>query len=695
MGRKPPIRICISFFFVVSFFACVCSTPSYATIITPEPPAPPSATTTDSGRDTDSSSISDSYKLKTITVNGQQIENFDKDKQDYTYYMSSGEEAVLSAELTKAVTGTPFNIQAEVIETLDGNVVKLYVSAGSAPNGLTYTVTFLKMVSKEDSGLIIRENRYLVEITNARMTVNELKNRAVDSVNTIATELKRIDNPDEAEKAYAELQETITALIPIVEKTKSDSEVLQAIGEMTDAARNLVKRIAGNEKVTEQTIGYFNKMNSLLKKADMSGPAGSKLKNCIHDLGIEAVHRTGTLKAENSQFSLNGEKATISFSQAEIAGHLVKAKANYSKIASAMNSLLGSNNPRKLEYGISLKADRTQSMTSMDTTLAKSILESLLKDGVEKLELQMGEAALAFKPGILTAEDKSLKFSVLYASPTTAKLPPKTFIVPGSLVVDISLASDVGLKENFESPALLSIDMTEADLKGYSEKSMKGLGLFRMNEVSGNWMPVGGNYDPITQVIKTFRLHLSKYTVLKTDKSFSDVQNSWAKDDINELLNKGVVKEEVAFAPKGDLSREEFARWVAKAYGLEASGKTLPFKDITKSHPYYNELAAAYSQGIIKGRSDTTFDPNGKITRQEMATLITNVLVKYEKAKVDSSLTAKLIKYSDNKKIAPWARDNVAMVNELGIMQGDSRGFRPTDYISREEAASLFKRIYN
>lgn len=73
------------------------------------------------------------------------------------------------------------------------------------------------------------------------------------------------------------------------------------------------------------------------------------------------------------------------------------------------------------------------------------------------------------------------------------------------------------------------------------------------------------------------------------------MQNTWAKDDINELLNKGVVKETAAFAPKGELTREDFARWVAKAYGLEAGNKALPFKDVS-NHPYYNELAAACSR---------------------------------------------------------------------------------------------------
>lgn len=78
-----------------------------------------------------------------------------------------------------------------------------------------------------------------------------------------------------------------------------------------------------------------------------------------------------------------------------------------------------------------------------------------------------------------------------------------------------------------------------------------------------------------------------------------------------------------------------------------------------------------------------------------MATLITNVLVRYEKAKLDSSLSGKLIKYPDNKKGGGMGQGQRCVGQRAGHHAGDSRGFRPTDYISREEAASLFKRIYN
>ncbi len=96
---------------------------------------------------------------------------------------------------------------------------------------------------------------------------------------------------------------------------------------------------------------------------------------------------------------------------------------------------------------------------------------------------------------------------------------------------------------------------------------------------------------------------LSKYTVMQSQKSFSDVDNSWAKDEINELLGKGIVDETSTFQPKSQVTREDFTTWVAKSYGLTKDDLEVPFEDVPKDHPHYSEISTAYEQGIISGKS--------------------------------------------------------------------------------------------
>ncbi len=635
----------------------------------------------------DAASLVDRYKLKMIQVSGKDLPGFQKDQLDYTYDMSAGEEAALNGAYDVAVTADLVNSRAQIIKSLNGNKVLLYVNNDMDPDGITYSITFLKNAENVGAGLIQRENSTLSVSHTHGFSVPDLKKRTRASLNSIIAEIRSIEDPVEAEKAYLALQSTLTALVPVLDVLGTDAEILQDISDMTNESRHLVRLIADNGKVADLTAGYFEKMGGVFGQVDTSSTAGTVLKDTALKLAAEGVRQTGLLKVQG--------KEVISFAPGAVSSHLVQAKLNFGSISEALNTLLGSSNPRKLVYQITLKADRSSGVNRLETTLEKSTLDSIWDDRVMKLELQLGEAAVAFEPGILGEDEKNLKFSAAYTPSAGTGLPGGTRFVPGILVADVTLSSDTGPKADFESPVLLTFDLTGADLAGYTAKNLKNLGLYLQEDATGTWIPVGGNVDPVTKTIRVYRLHLSKYTVLKTDKSFSDVQNSWAKDDINELLGKGVVKEDPLFSPKGDLTREDFARWIAKAYGLESAGKELPFKDVTKDHPYYKELAAVYSQGLIKGKSATVFDPKGKITRQEMATLISNALVKYQKAKTDSSLIAKLDKYPDSKQVAGWAKETVAMVNEMGIMQGDSRGFRPNDYITREEAAKVLKRVYN
>ncbi|GKT36582.1 S-layer homology domain-containing protein, partial [Aduncisulcus paluster] len=82
---------------------------------------------------------------------------------------------------------------------------------------------------------------------------------------------------------------------------------------------------------------------------------------------------------------------------------------------------------------------------------------------------------------------------------------------------------------------------------------------------------------------------------MQSNKSFADVENSWAKDEINELLGKGIIDETASFDPEETITREEFTTWVARAYGLVDDEADAPFTDLPQDHDHYSELASAYN----------------------------------------------------------------------------------------------------
>ena len=98
-----------------------------------------------------------------------------------------------------------------------------------------------------------------------------------------------------------------------------------------------------------------------------------------------------------------------------------------------------------------------------------------------------------------------------------------------------------------------------------------------------------------------------------------------------------------------------------------------------------------YSLGIVNGKSDTHFDPDGTLTREEAATVITRAaeLFTFINAKED-------ISYKDNSSISNWAEYYVRWVSETGLMTGtDENKFDPKAYYTVEQAITTVNRLFN
>lgn len=550
--------------------------------------------------------------------------------------------------------------------------------------------------SAENSILAIEgANKNLAELSVQNLSPGELGSRIYTSLGYIMLELKNIKSASDSERVLLDLQKTLEHLSVLLDKTQNKDMIISRLGDITNMARGLVINIQDNTKNAALSSGFLEAFKPVLQKIDGQGLPGITLKNRILDFATEAANKVSEVKSETKYLIVAGGKGTVTYDPDMVASKVTFAKEYFNQITGAMDKALGTDPARNVEMTVTLRTDRPDNITSLKSSMDQRVIEAIRSAGVPKLGIRLGEASVRVGSDILKPGESSLLFSAEFSSVPTWGFPAQTRPLVKGFIADVSLGTESGAKAFSGNPAQLSLNLSALDLSAVPAKDLRNFGIYVLDESSGVWTPVGGNFDTVTKVIRANRGHLSKYTVLITDKGFSDVQNSWAKDDINELLGKGVVSDGAAFAPKDLLTREEFARWIAKAYGLEGEGAVLPFTDISKNHPYYKELAGAYSQGLIKGKSDQIFDPKGKVTRQEMATLISNALSKYNKTATDAALIGNLVKYPDNGNIAAWSKNSVAMVNELGIMQGDSKGFRPGDYITKEEAAKVLKRIYN
>lgn len=172
--------------------------------------------------------------------------------------------------------------------------------------------------------------------------------------------------------------------------------------------------------------------------------------------------------------------------------------------------------------------------------------------------------------------------------------------------------------------------------------------------------------------------------------------SKWAQDEIFALYPRNMVPPSLLGNYQETVTRAQLAHLLVTVYEIQkgttvnANGNT-KFKDIS-GHPMQDSIVKAYSLGIINGTSDTTFSPEGKVTRQEAVTMICRFVGKLNNVKIPTSTTG-LSYYSDANQVAEWAAPYVAYAYDKNIMKGSSGQFFPKDPFTVEQSLLTVSRI--
>ena len=186
----------------------------------------------------------------------------------------------------------------------------------------------------------------------------------------------------------------------------------------------------------------------------------------------------------------------------------------------------------------------------------------------------------------------------------------------------------------------------------------------------------------------------SSYTVVWHPIEFTDVSNHWSKEAVNDMASRmiAVGTSETKYEPNRDITRGEFAAFMANALGLGENNKTSKFKDVETTEWYYNGVQIASEYGIISGYEDGTFRPDNKITREEAMAIIARSM-NYTKLEANSSKTA-LNGYKDASKVSDYAKDSVAKCIVSGVVTGRKADvLAPKANITRAEAAAIIQKL--
>ena len=141
--------------------------------------------------------------------------------------------------------------------------------------------------------------------------------------------------------------------------------------------------------------------------------------------------------------------------------------------------------------------------------------------------------------------------------------------------------------------------------------------------------------------------------------------------------------------PNGNITRAEvatiFFRLLTEEVRTANSTQSNSLSDVTRGQWFNHAVSTLSSMGIVKGHNDGTFAPNAPITRAEFAAIA---------ARFDDKNTDTSSKFTDI--ASHWAKNEIGIAANKGWINGYPDGtFRPNQYITRAEAMALVNRVLN
>ena len=151
---------------------------------------------------------------------------------------------------------------------------------------------------------------------------------------------------------------------------------------------------------------------------------------------------------------------------------------------------------------------------------------------------------------------------------------------------------------------------------------------------------------------------------------FTDVAKNWAYPGIQYCVTHGIMggMGDGTFAPTGTTTRAQIVQILYNLEGTPAVSGTTPFTDLTANW-YKPAILWAYQNNVVAGTSPTTFDPEGPVTREQIAVILTQYM--FHVLKMERTWTpADLSTFPDGAQVSGWAKEAVQDAVALGLING-------------------------
>lgn len=215
-----------------------------------------------------------------------------------------------------------------------------------------------------------------------------------------------------------------------------------------------------------------------------------------------------------------------------------------------------------------------------------------------------------------------------------------------------------------------------------------------------------GNIVPLpTRIVKEngkifafiYSLTNSVYAVIENDKTFSDIQEHWAKNDIERAASKLIVQgvSESSFQPNKQITRAEFTVMLVRALGLHSFDQPASFTDVKSGQWYYETASIAEGYGLVTASNGSEYLPDEKLSRGEAMVLLAKAmkLAGLETTITDREAAQQLSLFKDHELLDPSARTAAALNVKYGIVKGNRGLLTPDSVITRAETTVILQRF--
>ncbi len=181
-------------------------------------------------------------------------------------------------------------------------------------------------------------------------------------------------------------------------------------------------------------------------------------------------------------------------------------------------------------------------------------------------------------------------------------------------------------------------------------------------------------------------------TPVGTDHFIDVKKTDWFYDAVKYVYEKGLMKgvSDTAFDPGATTARAMLVTILYRLEGSPAVSAAHAFSDVATAKYYADAVAWSVENNIVGGYGNGKFGPEDAITREQLAT----ILYRYAAFKgYDVSARADLSGFADADSVSAYAKDAMRWANAKGFIQGSGTNLTPKSNALRSQMAAIIQRF--